>query len=820
MTEREEILQQIACVTPANEAEVETKILLHIFRLLGYTDTDRADKPTISMFFGHEKKQKIPDFIFYDGPERTLGKALVALETKAIGESLENAKNQVISYACWAGTPFYVVCNGDKFLAAQFIPAGHDVKLIEFFVKDIVTEFKALEAMLQRSEVILVKERLAYITCYLPEIEKLPPNEFFNEYLSRLLTRFNNLVEPIEALRPPNPNEMVLPKIPVTTEIMKVCFSDTEIAQKLLEEHKALYIQGEPGSGKSTLCKRITNYITKLALNPGSNLLPIYINLSYGMPDSLDDALKFACDELGVRFFPALYKKTIERLRIILILDGLDEYIEFIEEKNILILQKKLEKLICECDKHSILLTSRPIDTSIDHLIMEFNFNFGYIRKLTDEELYEVLRCYLNDSQQIRSILDSIGTKTGLNLHSPLMALMVIRVATEYKDWELLNTFTLFEKYVGVLHTFFNAYSVRGYDIKIDVNQLLEVMSTAALIIKDSLPQVIKLESLIEILKQKYSSDVITALLNTGIITSNRGKASFIHKSFEDFGLAWLLIFSLRSGDLKGFTVSGTTDSSYAIANTAITEEDEAKLRELLSAADVSLRRRAMGILKHGCTEATLNIIRQLQFKERSVRVWSAMGRLLVTNKDYYFLENLTGRINSRTKLQALSFAMRNSDDLEFLPIAIKLAESNRKTTMITCAFELALKFDDIKVYEKLIYFYNQASISQRESICSIVGHYRFYRLGKYLTKSLLNIEQSPKIIICLLNIYRPFISEITMEISNNIQTVLNKNNTLKTSDCTRLKRFISYLLNEEILSEPLQCILDACQYLLQRQTI
>lgn len=60
-------LTQIELATPLNEAEVETKILLHLFRILGYADMDRADKPTVTMHFGRERKTKQPDFILYEG---------------------------------------------------------------------------------------------------------------------------------------------------------------------------------------------------------------------------------------------------------------------------------------------------------------------------------------------------------------------------------------------------------------------------------------------------------------------------------------------------------------------------------------------------------------------------------------------------------------------------------------------------------------------------------------------------------------------------------------------------------------------------------
>src|SRR5687767_11528466 len=92
-------LRGIAACSLANEAEVETKVLLHVFRLLGYTDHDRADKPPVPMAFGRERKVKHPDFIIYDGTERSLANALITVEAKAPGAPLEDAEDQARSYA-------------------------------------------------------------------------------------------------------------------------------------------------------------------------------------------------------------------------------------------------------------------------------------------------------------------------------------------------------------------------------------------------------------------------------------------------------------------------------------------------------------------------------------------------------------------------------------------------------------------------------------------------------------------------------------------------------------------------------------------------
>lgn len=191
--ERMALLTAVQSANPANEAEVETKLLLHIFRLLGYTDTDRADKRPVTMSFGRERKTKAADFIIYDGSDRTAANALIAVEAKSPGEPLADAEDQVKSYALWAGTPFYMACNGEELLVATFLPGADASQRRTFRIPELLRDWNILEGLLSRSAVVLEKERLVYKAFYLPGVETLPASDFFREYLERLQSRFTAL---------------------------------------------------------------------------------------------------------------------------------------------------------------------------------------------------------------------------------------------------------------------------------------------------------------------------------------------------------------------------------------------------------------------------------------------------------------------------------------------------------------------------------------------------------------------------------------------------------------------------------------------------
>ncbi|MFL0198630.1 type I restriction enzyme HsdR N-terminal domain-containing protein [Clostridium sp. WILCCON 0269] len=206
MANREELIEEIVSCNPLNEAEVETKILLNIFKLLGFTHYDRADKIAVEMYFGREKKIKVADFILYNGTDRSAQSALIAVEAKKIGESLDGAENQVISYSAWVGTPYYMVCNGEKLLISRHNPQSINVEKVLIDIKNIDIDFDVVNSFTNKTKVLICKERIDYINTYYPKIELLPSAEFFSEYLSKLKARFSyhsQIIKPLSSLLSP-----------------------------------------------------------------------------------------------------------------------------------------------------------------------------------------------------------------------------------------------------------------------------------------------------------------------------------------------------------------------------------------------------------------------------------------------------------------------------------------------------------------------------------------------------------------------------------------------------------------------------------------
>jgi hypothetical protein len=591
--EFDDILRVIATARPANEAEVETKILLHIFRLLGFTDIDRADKPTVTMHYGREVKLKEPDFIIYDGLERTLANALITVEAKAVGNPIETGRAQAKSYAAWAGTPFYVVCNGESLLAVKYIPGAQEFQTLTISIKEISDHWQALYKFLSRAEVILAKERLAYLSYYLPNVETLPPSEFFKEYLNRLSTRFTLLAETREALIPPVHDQQIIPKIPVNTRLnegtIQVNLDEKDIAAYLLNDKRRLFIEGAPGSGKSTLCKRVVNHLAKAGLEPGARIIPIYIPLLRYVPDNASDALTYACTELGVRVFPNLYQESLKHAQVILILDGVDEVYRSGVSRA------KLDLLTRDCS-YTILLTSRPI--VFENTFSHQKITFAKIRNLTDEELFKVFKEYIGDQKEIERFFSSITPALRSALHSPLFALMAIRIAQSYSNWTSLSTYKLFEQYVSALHTFFNADTVRGSGKIISFDEVLSALSKVAISLQEGGEFVgLHLDALAHEMREAGYEEGFTALINIGIVTGAGGRLVIAHKSFQEFAIARYLLKCIQNDDINGFVKPRTSEFIYQLIHTEIGTEEEARLNQWLSLEEEQVREYVLGIL-------------------------------------------------------------------------------------------------------------------------------------------------------------------------------------------------------------------------------
>lgn len=803
-----DMLIQIPKIIPANEAEVETKILLHIFRFLNYTDIDRTDKPHIAMQFGREEKVKIPDFIFYDGNERTISKALISVEAKKIGESLIGAEQQVKSYATFAGTPYYVVCNGEEFIASRFTPGANIINTVSFYIKDIAIHWEDLRNFIQRAEVLLCKERLQYQASDVPYFEELPASEFYKRYLNQLHYRFSNFNTLISPLEPPSNNKLTLPTIPISVNIsnLSACSSEKDIADFLIQTKNHILIEGSAGSGKTTLCYRIVSHLSSLAQIRGANILPIYVRLIEGVPTNTLEALKKACKEINVPVYSALFEKSILHNHVILILDGLDELLMNNKDSEI----RRFSNFISGNLEDSILITTRPLINNFGQLLNTSNTIVGKINYLTNSEVYRVLDEYI-----IRENLSKFIKTNKLTINSPLILYMLIRVTERIENVQDLSKFGIYTEYVKTLHEYFNCSSVRGSERFIPLEEVLSILSFASNLIANKREKQVRvsLNELKNTLELTFKTDAIIALINIGLITSISDKAEFIHYSFEEFGIAYRIVNCIKTKDIIGFADSTiSSEGCYSMIFAELSETDRNELVVFLNNSKNKIRKRAMGILKYSENKVILEAIGKTLAKGNTTTVSISIVQMLVDKRDEvticWLLE--TDKIKMSDKIDIFNNSIQSGYAKEYMEVILNYPnplDDRRISIIITKLYMRNTNRNEItKIFKS--YYWKQTE-NVRLTICSIIRKKPNNILLYELVSEILEREDSVRIIIRLL----PFIIYISFNdiVLNLIKSSLSLSKDFKSKDVKYINEFI--MLAEDNCLEPnIVDIYDICK--------
>jgi len=810
-----ELLEQIASAKPVNEAEVETKIVLHLLRLLGYSDSDRADKVTVRMRFGREVLEKIADFILYNGAERSLPNALLCIENKRIGESLLGADEQVRSYATWAGTPFTMACNGEKIMVAQFLPGAGVINSTTVRVADLPTEFERIRRMIGRAEAVLAKERISYITTYLPEVENLPAAEFFREYLSRLSQRFSSLRTDVFPLAPPSLRNSQHLQIPVHVQSLKRDprkYTVSEFTDLLADRGQYLFVEGPPGSGKSTFCRRVVSELAERCLNASLNIpVPLYLDLSRGIPASISAAFHFACEDLGVRVFPELFKRSLEASKVLLLLDGLDE----LPGSPFTI--PDLVNLIDVDEVTGAMITTRPgcpNRTTKKKQFVQFT-----VRPLSDEEIQSVLSQYLLDPRKAEVILRSVEQGRIPDIRSAMTALMAIRVANELPEWDQLSTFELYKHYVGALHTYFNATTVRGsVDVgSVSLDDLLIVLSDAAFVCAESQQSgyAVSLGELSSRLITKHGASA-TALLNCGLLSSKNERSVFVHRTFQEFGIAFRLIRDFRLRGSGGLNHPYITDDAYRIAASTLTSADEPILVEAISNKDKHIRKRVSNLLLYTSISSEVSdaILQQLP-SEPSIKVWAKLIFILIRSGTSGFRLWLQKSIPNftRPQLRKLSVALGTSEDVFNLRLMLDSFHEQPYPEFIQAALRIAMKGDDETYIPELVRAYSQLALGARTSLTGTMASHPG-RLKSLIAWSLLPIESSLMPLISILSCIdvEKFVGEDDLTNATTQKIIAQSGGqVLKAKARRRLRRVIKRIETLTPPSTTLLLLRDAC---------
>ena len=138
-------LQEIVQSKFNNEREVESKFIIPLLELLGYSADDRHEQLSVTMQMGSKKQRGTADFVlFAKNYDKLSEQALLIVEAKAPKvKDLEEAILQAQSYAVAKSCYFGLVTNGDIIKAVKFFSDLHNKNNVVFEceVKDLPKHF-------------------------------------------------------------------------------------------------------------------------------------------------------------------------------------------------------------------------------------------------------------------------------------------------------------------------------------------------------------------------------------------------------------------------------------------------------------------------------------------------------------------------------------------------------------------------------------------------------------------------------------------------------------------------------------------------------
>ena len=298
------LLDTISETTLANEAEVETRLVIPLLDLLGYTNDDIRPKYPVVFREGRPGRNPEADFVVFAGPEHSRNTSLLVVEAKHPNEFIGDGKGQGESDAANLRAPFLLVTNGRNLELWQ-LQASYDSECVfSCLTKDLAARFDELHRLVWKDAAIKYKESLRQrsiieVASDLGNYLELELRRTY-EYEQVIVRRLNPVAS---AGRTTIPSDRLLDDLPAGAVII-----------------------ASSGYGKTTLANDLARQCANRAKANGSNILPFYIML----PDAAaqERALLAYAQERVAAHCPqvsmAAFRYLLRSVGGVLLLDGFD----------------------------------------------------------------------------------------------------------------------------------------------------------------------------------------------------------------------------------------------------------------------------------------------------------------------------------------------------------------------------------------------------------------------------------------------------------------------------------------------------------------
>lgn len=566
-----------------------------LIEMLGYPRSNRAEEFPV---FGYEGRTplraKPADFVLFDSPEHhqhrarehrgwVADHALLVVELKRPGESLDHGQGQAQFYSHWAKVPFYATTNGEELVVYRMQGLFDDVRDIACPVEDVPRNWGRISALLGYRSVLRYCSENRIKSRELPGLG-------YSDYLRALYAELSDELElsmerTVSADAPDGRDGPAVGLLPgVAGSVARgVARGDARNALgvvlsgnlggeplqsapygRLLEVNRSVVVLSEPGGGKTHLTQRLARDLVRATEADPEAPVPVVLKAR-----SWDR--EFGSVAEGVRkeiasFAPGsasvadVIDEDVVAGRFVVLIDGLDEApreaADLLRAELLRVAGRTETRLIATCRKQDYRqeLRGRFDECSIDPLTDE------QIAAYASRELAGVSGTFMG-----AQFLRSLGRRLAELVRTPLFLVMTVAVMKARTDGRVPeNRAELYREYVRTLLTEWERARMTGRPFEVDPSVKAAVLSEYARETWKGTPDDGAFADAVLNRRRFWDGErVRDELLRSGLLRQDAGGPEFFHPSFREYFFA--LGMSERTDDeLSDFTEENHSDDTLA----------------------------------------------------------------------------------------------------------------------------------------------------------------------------------------------------------------------------------------------------------------
>lgn len=551
-----------------SETEVRTQVAVPLLNLLGYPNANRAEEFPIYGFEGRKRLQAKPaDIVLFDSAEHSDNRdredrgwvadhALVVIELKKPGETLDDAQGQAQFYAHWAKAPFYATTNGEEFTVYRMQGLFDDVCEIFCSVEDLPREWSRVSGLLSFAAV----RRYSFENEI--KVQDLPSTGYadylkaaYSELSAELgLSMKRTVSEEVEA------GPLAFP-IGLSGSVGGQGLASAPYS-RLLDLDSSVVVTAELGGGKTHLTKMLARDLIRATEENTEAPSPVVLRARMWGRDftSIAEGIKKEIDDFVPGPAESAIQEDLDTGRLVVLVDGLDEAprdrADLLYAEMLRIVRRTPTRIIATCRKQDYKqeLRERFDECSIDPLTEEQAIDYA------SRELEAVPGAPTGVQFFYR-----IGEDLARLILNPLFLSMTVAVMKTKTGGRIpRNRAELYSDYAHALLEGWERLRGPGGAFTVDPSTKADILAEYARATWGRPPDNARFNRTVTDKKGFWDGATVREeLFRSGLLRTEGGGPEFFHPSFKEYFLA-LALSKKPDDELARFVEENHSDDAYA----------------------------------------------------------------------------------------------------------------------------------------------------------------------------------------------------------------------------------------------------------------